>query len=50
MGYCFYTTFSNDERDHGIMEGIPILEIDCNAEFHDDEEMKNKMLIQVIYL
>ena len=30
-----------------IMDGIPILEIDCNMEFHDDEEIKAKMLQQV---
>jgi len=29
------------------MDGIPILEIDCNMEFHDDEQIKNKMLQQV---
>ena len=29
------------------MEGIPILEIDCNMEFHDDEGIKKKMLEQV---
>lgn len=34
---------------HGeeIMDGIPILEIDCNMEFHDDEEIKARMLHQV---
>jgi len=34
---------------HGedIMDGIPVLEIDCNMEFHDDEAMKKKMLDQV---
>ena len=31
------------------MEGIPILEIDCNMEFHDDEGIKKKMLEQVNY-
>lgn len=30
------------------MDGIPVLEIDCNMEFHDDEAMKKKMLDQVI--
>lgn len=30
-----------------IMQDIPILEIDCNEEFHDDEEIKSKMLQQV---
>ena len=29
------------------MQDIPILEIDCNEEFHDDEEIKSKMLQQV---
>lgn len=29
------------------MDGIPILEIDCNMEFHDDEVMKKNMLEQV---
>ena len=29
------------------MSDIPILEIDCNAEFHDDEAIKKSMLDQV---
>jgi hypothetical protein len=29
------------------MQDIPILEIDCNEEFHDNEEIKSKMLQQV---
>ena len=29
------------------MQDIPILEIDCNMEFHDNEEIKGKMLEQV---
>ena len=29
------------------MSDIPILEIDCNLEFHDDEAMKKRMLEQV---
>ena len=37
-------TFSGED----IMDGIPVLEIDCNMEFHDDEAMKKKMLDQVI--
>jgi len=35
--------FSNEN----IMQDIPILEIDCNMEFHDNEEIKGKMLEQV---
>ena len=31
------------------MSDIPILEIDCNAEFHDDEAIKKSMLDQVIF-
>ncbi|CBY39111.1 unnamed protein product [Oikopleura dioica] len=34
-------------HDEDIMQDIPILEIDCNEEFHDDEEIKSKMLQQV---
>ena len=29
------------------MQDIPILEIDCNMEFHDNQEIKDKMLDQV---
>ena len=29
------------------MQDIPILEIDCNMEFHDNKEIKDKMLDQV---
>ena len=29
------------------MNDIPILEIDCNVEFHDDEAIKKSMLDQV---
>jgi deoxyadenosine/deoxycytidine kinase len=35
--------FSNEN----IMADIPILEIDCNMEFHDDEQIKSNMLQQV---
>jgi len=35
--------FSNEN----IMQDIPILEIDCNMEFHDNQEIKDKMLDQV---
>lgn len=35
--------FSNEN----IMSDIPILEIDCDVEFHDDEEIKQRMLEQV---
>ena len=35
--------FSNEN----IMADIPILEIDCNMEFHDDEQIKVGMLQQV---
>jgi len=35
--------FSNEN----IMSDIPILEIDCNVEFHDDEAIKTRMLDQV---
>ena len=35
--------FSNEN----IMNDIPILEIDCNVEFHDDEAIKKSMLDQV---
>merc|ERR1712168_686146 len=35
--------FSNEN----IMSDIPILEIDCNVEFHDDEAIKKSMLDQV---
>ena len=31
------------------MHDIPVLEIDCNMEFHDDEAIKTKMLNQVRY-
>lgn len=34
-------------HNEDIMQDIPILEIDCNEEFHDDEEIKSKMLQQV---
>merc|ERR1711935_972311 len=33
--------------NENIMSDIPILEIDCNLEFHDDEAMKKRMLEQV---
>ena len=29
------------------MSDIPILEIDCDVEFHDDEAIKKRMLDQV---
>ena len=35
--------FSNEN----IMSDIPILEIDCDVEFHDDEAIKKRMLDQV---
>ena len=35
--------------NENIMADIPILEIDCNMEFHEDSAAKEKMLNQVSF-
>jgi len=46
-GFAEKTNSSKYFSNENIMQDIPILEIDCNMEFHDNQEIKDKMLDQV---